>query len=236
MRFHCLVSILFVGNSLCAASQDKDAITKAKYLTKKSAAGTVEAVKSLDDVLVQLAASLPVDLMPGEYDPTNHILPQQPLHRCMFPQSSRYPTMHCTTNPYKCHVNGVEFIGHSGQPVNDIFSLSDMTDRLTILSNTLCWGHLAPTAPDTLHCYPYYNNDPFVLDSCPHVYFSGNQPTYQSKLLEMNHRTVRIICVPRFSTTKTAVLMNLRDLSCHPITVGTAFTTSQSSDSPDVGK
>ena len=31
---------------------------QAKYLTKKTTAGSVEAVKSLDDILVQLAVSL----------------------------------------------------------------------------------------------------------------------------------------------------------------------------------
>ena len=229
--------VYFAGNSLCADSQDKDAITKAKYLTKKTTAGTVEAVKALDDVLVQLAASMHVDLMPGDYDPTNHMLPQQPLHQCMFPQASRYPTLHCTTNPYQGDIDGVQFIGHSGQPVNDIYSFSDMNDRLTILSNTLSWGHIAPTAPDTLHCYPYYDSDPFVLETCPHVYFCGNQPKFQSKFLDVNHKSVRVICVPSFATSKTAVMVNLRDLSCCPITVGATVQNNQSTaSSPEVDK
>ena len=176
-----------------------------------------------------------VDLMPGDYDPANNILPQQPLHRCMFPQAYRYPTMQCTTNPYQCCVEDVQIVGHSGQPVNNIFSYSDMSDRLRILTNTLSWGHLAPTAPDTLHCYPYYEEDPFVLDYCPHVYFSGNQPKYQTKLLEMNERKVRVICVPRFATTQTCVLLNLKDLSCQPITVSAGFKLDQSR-SPEVDK
>ena len=40
---------------------------------------------------------VPVDLIAGSHDLTNHQLPQQPLHRCMFPQASLYRGV---TNPY----------------------------------------------------------------------------------------------------------------------------------------
>ena len=39
----------------------------------------------LDNLLVQLASSVDTDIMPGEFDPANQILPQQPLHPCLFP-------------------------------------------------------------------------------------------------------------------------------------------------------
>lgn len=32
-------------------------------------------------------------------------------------------------------------------------------------------------------CYPFYQKDPFILEECPHVYFSGNAPTFQSKIV-----------------------------------------------------
>jgi len=47
-------------------------------------------LRDLDLLLTQLAAALPVDLMPGAGDPTNHALPQQPLHPCMFTEAARY--------------------------------------------------------------------------------------------------------------------------------------------------
>ena len=56
-----------------------------------------------------LKASVEVDVMPGEHDPANYTLPQQPLHRCMFPLALRYPTMHCVTNPYECSLDGVRY-------------------------------------------------------------------------------------------------------------------------------
>lgn len=46
--------------------------------------------------------------MPGEYDPGNFTLPQQSLHKCMFPQAARYPTLQCGTNPYAGTVDGVK--------------------------------------------------------------------------------------------------------------------------------
>ena len=36
--------------------------------------------------MAQLAGSVSVDLVPGATDPASGILPQQPLHKCMFPQ------------------------------------------------------------------------------------------------------------------------------------------------------
>jgi hypothetical protein len=37
------------------------------------------------------------------------------------------------------------------------------------------WGHLAPTCPDTIGCFPYYEQDPFVLDTLPDIFIVGNQ-------------------------------------------------------------
>lgn len=33
-------------------------------------------------------------------------------------------------------------------------------------------------------CYPFYQKDPFILEECPHVYFSGNAPNFQSKVIK----------------------------------------------------
>ncbi len=42
------------------------------------------------------------------------------------------------------------FVGTSGENILDIRRFTVVTDSLRILENTLQWGHLAPTAPDTL--------------------------------------------------------------------------------------
>ena len=46
--------------------------------------------------------------MPGSHDPVNNQLPQQPLHHCMFPLSSKYDTLISVTNPYEFIINGIK--------------------------------------------------------------------------------------------------------------------------------
>ncbi|XP_052262937.1 DNA polymerase delta subunit 2-like isoform X2 [Dreissena polymorpha] len=213
-----IAAVIVAGNSLSKDTQTKDTLTKAKYLTKNTVAGSVEAMKSLDDYLVQLAACTDVVVLPGEFDPCNYTLPQQPLHRCMFPQAARYPTLHCATNPYEAVIEGIRVLGTSGQPVQDIYRYSSLEDGLQILDKTLEWGHLAPTAPDTLGCYPYYDEDPFILKECPHILFSGNQNKFQHKTHKgSDGQRVLVLSVPRFCQTGTAALVNLRTLESFPM-------------------
>ena len=121
----------------------------------------------LDDLLVQLTGSINTDLMPGANDPATAVLPQQPLHRCMFPQAGRYPTLQSVTNPYSCTLGGRRLLATAGQAVRDVLRNTDMTDPLDAMESCLRWGHVAPTCPDTLGCYPYTDQDPFVLDHLP---------------------------------------------------------------------
>ena len=104
-------------------------------------------------------------------DPSNIALPQQPLHQCLFPRTAGYrDTFQLVTNPYKCEINGSMLLGHSGQPVSDIARYSNIGQKngtsinsdIDILEETLKWQHLAPTAPDTLPCFPFKQRDPFV--------------------------------------------------------------------------
>jgi len=75
-----ITRVVIAGNSLSDQTRDREAATRAKYLSKKTEAGTKDAVAALDDFLLQLAAGVEVDLMPGEFDPSSFALPQQPLH------------------------------------------------------------------------------------------------------------------------------------------------------------
>uniref|UniRef100_A0A2K5DFT0 DNA polymerase delta subunit 2 n=1 Tax=Aotus nancymaae TaxID=37293 RepID=A0A2K5DFT0_AOTNA len=210
--------VILAGNLLSHSTQSRDSINKAKYLTKKTQAASVEAVKMLDEILLQLSASVPVDVMPGEFDPTNYTLPQQPLHPCMFPLATAYSTLQLVTNPYQATIDGVRFLGTSGQNVSDIFRYSSMEDHLEILEWTLRVRHISPTAPDTLGCYPFYKTDPFIFAECPHVYFCGSTPSFGSKIIRgPEDQKVLLVTVPDFSATQTACLVNLRSLACQPI-------------------
>ncbi|KAG8441008.1 hypothetical protein GDO86_006662 [Hymenochirus boettgeri] len=210
--------VILAGNLLSENTQGKDSLNKAKYLSKKTQAASVEAVKMLDEILLQLSGCVSVDVMPGAFDPTNYILPQQPLHHCMFPQSAIYNTLQLVTNPYEAEIDGVRFLGTSGQNISDIYKYSKMQDYLEILEWTLQVGHLCPTAPDTLGCYPFYQSDPFILRSCPHVYFCGSTPKFSCKeVTGTEGQRVLLITIPEFSSTQIACLVNLRTLQCQPI-------------------
>ncbi|XP_034235818.1 DNA polymerase delta subunit 2 [Thrips palmi] len=215
--------ILFAGNTIRTQSANKGAALP-HVSESLDTTSTLDAVKILDDFLEQLTSSIPVDIMPGEFDPANCTLPQQPLHCCMFPKAATYKTLHSAPNPYDFQVDGRRIIGTSGQPIDDIAKFTRISDRLTILERTLEWGHLAPSAPDTLRCYPYANEDPFILQDLPDVYFAGNQPSFQTKLYKGDDgKEVRLICIPKFSTTKSCVVLNLKSLECYTMSFGDAL-------------
>jgi DNA polymerase delta subunit 2 len=73
-------------------------------------------------LLSNIKSSVDVDLMPGEFDPANYTLPQQPLHKCMFPQASRYPTFQTVTNPYDFIVEGVRYLNYMLSRDNKVYS------------------------------------------------------------------------------------------------------------------
>uniref|UniRef100_A0A667WAN6 DNA polymerase delta subunit 2 n=1 Tax=Myripristis murdjan TaxID=586833 RepID=A0A667WAN6_9TELE len=169
--------VLLAGNLLSQSTQNKEDSTKAKYLTKKTQAGSVEAIPLSFNTLFPLLIY---------------------LFKFIFPP---------------------RFLGTSGQNVSDIQKYSSVDSHLDILENTLRLRHLAPTAPDTLGCYPFYQKDPFVLEECPHVYFSGNAPSFESKLVKgPDGQEVLLVTVPEFSSTQMACLVNLRTLECEPVT------------------
>lgn len=183
---------------------------------------SVEAAKLLDSFLYRLAQVIDVDVMPGSYDFSNHILPQKPMHRLMFPKAYSFKSLHLVSNPYRCELNGMIFLGSAGEPVTDLMNFSDIEISIDALESCLKWGHLAPSAPDTLGCYPHHDRDPFVIEDCPHVMFAGNQETFQTKLATGEEgQVVRLICVPEFNTSFTAVILNLKNLDCVPICFNT---------------
>lgn len=95
-------------------------------------------------------------------------------------------------------INFQRFLGCSGQNIDDICRHISNDDRIFMAEKTLEWRNLSPTSPDSLcnlmldfelcsrflDCYPFYEKDPFVLSECPHVYFIGNQPKFETKLID----------------------------------------------------
>ncbi|EWC46283.1 hypothetical protein DRE_04454 [Drechslerella stenobrocha 248] len=172
---------------------------------------------TLDSLMADLCTSISVTLMPGESDPANTSLPQQKMHPTMFPAAKYYTgsTFIPTTNPSACEIDGVRFLGTSGQTIDDIFKYVDSNDRLGMMERTLRWRHVAPTAPDTLWCFPFQDVDKFIVEDCPHVYFVGNQPEFGTRLAYgPKDQVVRLVALPKFSETGELVLLDLDTLEC----------------------
>ncbi|CCK68937.1 DNA-directed DNA polymerase delta subunit POL31 KNAG_0B05030 [Huiozyma naganishii CBS 8797] len=193
--------------------------------------------------------SIPVDVMPGANDPSDKSLPQQPLHTALFDESMRpyfsaenRQLLNLMTNPCSFSLNGWDVLAMSGQSINDICKYiipytkegsdpnseassetmpTDTTEhRLDLMECTMKWQNIAPTAPDTLWCYPYKNDDPFILKRWPHVYCVGNQPEFGSRVITMNNGAkIKMIAIPEFSTTGKIVLLNLKSLDTEVVRI-----------------
>lgn len=94
-----------------------------------------------------------------------------------------------------------------------------------ILEATIKWQNIIPSAPDTLWTYPFKDKDPFTLTETPHVYFAGNQPGFESRLIDLttaedNKKVqVRVLSVPKFSETGEILLLDVKTLEAQIVKV-----------------
>lgn len=201
-------------------------MTRSEMKTEENmyAKKTTLATQKLDDFLADIAKCCCVTLMPGQYDLTNTMMPQRPLHPCLLPKSFRLSSFQGSSNPWVGKVEERTIIGSSGQPIADIIKASGSKDisQLEWLERSISWRHMCPTAPDTLPAYPFYEKDLFIMKTCPDIYFTGNADKYETKLWKgENGEVIRLICVPQFSTSHAAVLVDLNSLDTELITFGT---------------
>ncbi|TFY54896.1 hypothetical protein EVJ58_g8586 [Rhodofomes roseus] len=154
--------------------------------------------------LLDIARSMPVHILPGASDPAGTLLPQQPFPRAMFHGASAYASFSCETNPTYIRVGApstfVPPVPNTGKGKQKASAAATSTSNGAAANSgtlahdtglvwpasrghSLHWRHLAPTAPDTLWCHPYFAQDPFVLAETPDVYVVGNQPAFGTKII-----------------------------------------------------
>ncbi|CAK9157387.1 unnamed protein product [Ilex paraguariensis] len=121
-----IVQVVIAGNSV----EVPRGLLNGQNLASKDQSRLSEPIKELDILLTQIAASVPVDIMPGPKDPANFSLPQQPLHRCLFPGSAAYNIFRSCTNPHSFELDDVRFLGTSGQNIDDLEKYSEANDKL----------------------------------------------------------------------------------------------------------
>lgn len=154
--------LIIAGNSISegtplATREDEKKASK-KYGYDSSAYNPAPTAR-LDDFLAALLPSIPITLLPGESDPANVSLPQQPIHPAMFPRSRNYSAQpgseepgwfDSVTNPWEGDVDGWRMLANGGQPIDDVFKYVEGDERLDMMEHLLRWRCGAPTAPDTL--------------------------------------------------------------------------------------
>jgi DNA polymerase delta subunit 2 len=233
--------LILLGNSLGEAQRspfiDDSKPAKAKKYGYDAAAYNPAPTKTFDALLSALLPSLAITLLPGEDDPANVSIPQQQLHAALFPTAKLWDgsTLDRVTNPWVGNVDGINFLATAGQNLDDMYKYVEDTDRLQMCERLLRWRNIAPTAPDTLWSYPFRDSDPFTLDDdmCPHVFVVGNQPRFETTVVEgmipppragvgdvaadllgigNDGQKVRVILVPRFDATGEIVVLDLDSL------------------------
>lgn len=231
--------LIIAGNSLSNSSpimsREEFAIKKPTGSKKFGYDGSMydpEPMEALDLLLSTILPSIPITIMPGATDPAPVSLPQQPIHPAIFPYSKVYidppiifeegkkiqaegkvSWLSRVTNPWQGDIDGWRMMGNGGQPIDDIFKYIPGDDRLAIMEQLLRWRNGAPTAPDTLWTYPFQDDDPFMMRECPHVFFVGNQPRFETTVIEGPlGQSVRLIMVPKFEDTGVLVLLDMETL------------------------
>lgn len=70
-------------------------------------------------------------------------------------------------------------------------------------------------------CYPFQDKDQFVIEATPHVYIVGNQPRFESTVVEgADGQSCRIISVPRFKDTSELLLLDMETLEVEVVKFG----------------
>ncbi|GME75222.1 unnamed protein product [Ambrosiozyma monospora] len=242
-----ITNIIILGNSTdVSLTNTANVKEKDKYREQNKSVFDAESMRQFDEFLSQLLKSIPVTILPGNSDPAETSLPKQPLHKSLFIKSSQSTNFQRASNPCWLDIDDSRLLCTSGENIDDIYKymvpnlaveLGDSEvessiqhevlykSRLKLLEGTMKWQHILPTAPDTLWCYPFENDDPFALKETPHVYAVGNQPKFETSCLKLNRKNgeevaVRIIAVPEFCKTHEGVLLDMESLECSVMKVG----------------
>ncbi|VDK59292.1 unnamed protein product [Anisakis simplex] len=205
----------WLSGLLPLSEKAREFTTAARYLVKNEECPNVACAANMDKFLSKVSNMIEVDVMPGLGDPATHLLPQQPIHRAVFPHASYHGKMlNLVTNPYNFSVEGVNFLGSSGCPLSDLKRFTVNATSIDLLERTLLWQHLAPTVPDTVDGFPFEDRDPFIIkEAFPHVLFAANQATAECAVREFDGgRRALLLSIPSFAKTKSALIVNLKNL------------------------
>lgn len=208
--------LIIAGNVICSP-ENAELVEKGSFLkldlNQRVYKMLLQNYNEADKYMTLLSHSVKVDLMPGAEDNSCSFFPQTPLSNILFQQSTEKDGLNLVTNPYRFFYEDLFYIGTSGQNIENIQKYSRISNNpIDLMEKTLEWGHLAPSAPDTLRTYPYSDRDPLIMTDMSNIYFSGNQNQFDTKLTYYKDLPLRVISIPGFTKTHSIVLMDTSTL------------------------
>lgn len=211
--------------------EDSDLVEKGSYLKQNLNNRVYKKIlqnyDEADQFLSNISLAIETYLLPGENDISSSYFPQPKLCEFLFLHSKKTieKTLHLKSNPFSMHLEEFSYLMTSGQNIDNIRKFSRINENenleknssLKIMEKTLDWGHLCPTAPDTLRTWPVKKDDPLMLTNIPNVYVIGNQKYFEAsyyKYKEDENKMVKLISVPRFSESFSFVLFDIGSFNC----------------------
>lgn len=212
--------LVIAGNSVGELEEESETGNSGSgpemFGSKNTSRFKTETLELFGQWLRETVSSVAVTIMPGPEDPAEVCVPQHPMHKSLFGVNSslvgttaEWP-IHAATNPTWMQFGQCRVVGTSGQNILDIHKYYNGETKATdTMKRTLQWQHIAPTAPDTLYCYPYEEEDPFMLMETPHVYFAGNQKQFGVERFLQDDIETTVLSIPRFESTGELVLLDI---------------------------
>lgn len=221
---------LFILGNLIYPPEDTELVEKGSYLKQNINNRVYKKIlqnyDEADIFLNNLSHAIPTYLMPGESDISSSYFPQPKICEFLFIHSKKTieRTLHLKTNPFNFELDELSFLFTSGQNIDNIRKFSfinqnenaDKKSSIKLMEKTLDWGHLCPSAPDTLRTWPVQIEDPLILNSIPNVYVIGNQKYFEESFYKYKNdenKYVKLIAVPRFSETFSFILLDSKNLN-----------------------
>ena len=147
--------VLIAGNSIKKEGfMDNFAFVgaaKAQELYHKANKEVKKSMIILDNFLNEVSKTVAIDILSGDNEPNTRFFPYQPLNKYYFEKSYKNSCFNAVTNPYYFELEGIKILGTSGHNIQDLRKscLENQSD-IELLEATLKWGHIAPTAPETI--------------------------------------------------------------------------------------
>jgi len=108
---------VFAGNTL---QEDKDlqvclqGAFKVEELYTRVFNDLKKSLSKLDEFCSEISQNVTLDIMPGDSDPSDDVLPQQPINRAYFPKGFSNGHLNAVTNPYMFSLDNTHILGTSG--------------------------------------------------------------------------------------------------------------------------